>query len=233
MFNLRMTPSKAPLLALALAAASLTLGDAACANKSGGGGRSGKKSAYMKWYESPKSGAVEGNFIKIPSLGVSQEIPETRYVFKNCFEPPHTPENDEKWIPVIRCATSQQGGGDEFAQGGGESEEIAMTFYLAKKERPIDERAVSYYRNALREQGLKVEDISFNDNYFNKKGMYFKLQIVDENETPLREIVRFVFPYEDVLFIANMEYPFGDTRSVHRDWEAIMWYFNVTPPVTK
>ncbi|HRI07849.1 MAG TPA: hypothetical protein PKW35_08535 [Nannocystaceae bacterium] len=225
MSELRLTP-KTSLLALALA---VTAAAAGCGDKGGYGG--GKKSPMMKWLESPRNGTVEGNFIKIPSLGVSQEIPETRYVFKNCHEPVHSPEGDEKWVPVIRCSSTPPESGDDFSQGGsGDSDAIALTFYLAKKDRPIDERAVAYFRNELSEKGYTVEDISFNDSYFDKKGLYFKLQLVDENGTPTREIVRFMFPYEDVVFIANMDYPFGDSRSVHRDWESIMWYFKFTPP---
>ena len=226
MSKLSLTP-KTSLFALALAVAATS---AACGDKGGYGG--GKKSPMLKWLESPKSGTVEGNFIKIPSLGVVQEIPETRYVFKNCYEPSHSPEGPDKWVPVIRCSSAPQGsGGDDFAAGGsGESDTIALTFYLTKKDRPIDERAVAYFRNELREKGYKVEDISFNDSYFDKKGLYFKLQEVDAEETPTREIIRFMFPYDDVVFIAAMDYPFGDTRSVHRDWEAIMWYFKFTPP---
>jgi hypothetical protein len=28
------------------------------------------------------------------------------------------------------------------------------------------------------------------------------------------------------VFIAKMEYPFGETRSVDADWQAILWYFD-------
>mgnify|MGYP006921739875 CR=1 FL=1 len=38
---------------------------------------------------------------------------------------------------------------------------------------------------------------------------------------PTREIVQFMFPREDVVFIARMEYPFGETRSVDADWQAM------------
>lgn len=210
-----------PLLALALATAAAASG---CGDK--GGYKGGKKSAALKWLESPKNGAQEGNFLKIPSLGAQLEIPETRYVFKNCEEPTHAPEGPDKWVPVFRCS-SEGSGGDELGDGG---DQIAMTFYLAKKERPIDERSVAFFENELREKGYKIDDIAFNDSYHDKRGIYFKFQEVDENETPTREIVRFMFPYDDVVFIAAMEYPFGDSRSINTDWSAIMWYFKFQMP---
>ena len=42
------------------------------------------------------------------------------------------------------------------------------------------------------------------------------------------EIVQFMFTRaesQDVVFVARMEYPFGDTRSVTADWKSMMWYF--------
>jgi len=219
-----------PLLA---AAVILPLGLSGCGDKDGYKGKA--KSPARKWIDSPSSGSTDDKFIKIPSLGVTFEIPETRYVFKNCAEPSHSPEGPNDWIPLIRCATEDYGGGgdDDWEEGGSESESegIAMTFYIAPKDRPIDERAVAYFRTQYQQAGLTVNELSFNDDYHNKRGIYAELQVLDEESgNPVREIVQFTFPYKDVILIARMEYPFGDTRSVSTDWSAIMWYFNFEMP---
>ena len=39
-----------------------------------------------------------------------------------------------------------------------------------------------------------------------------------------------MFPREDVVFIAKMDYPFGETRSVDQDWQYIMWNFDFEAP---
>ena len=219
-------PAAAPSL-LVLALATAAMASAGCGDK--GGYRGGSKSPALKWLESPKSGSQEGNFLKIPSLGAQLELPETRYVFKECTEPSHSPEGPNKWVPVFRCASEgYSGGGDELAEDSGDA--VAMTFYLARKERPIDERSVAYWENELRGKGYVINEIAYNDSYHDKRGIYFKYQSVDENNTPVREIIEFMFPYQDVVFIAHMDYPFGDTRSVNTDWSAIMWYFNFTMP---
>ena len=57
-------------------------------------------------------------------------------------------------------------------------------------------------------------------------GIYAKLHVVEQGETaPTREIIRFMFPRKDVVFIAQMEYPFGETRSIDQDWKYILWNF--------
>ena len=94
----------------------------------------------------------------------------------------------------------------------------------------MDERAVSWMENQFKGAGLAVDRISFNENYHKKTGIYVKLHIVDGNGTPTREIVRFMFPREDVVFIAQMEYPYGDTRAVQQDWDYIMWNFDLVEP---
>lgn len=120
------------------------------------------------------------------------------------------------------------GDADLGASASSDAEPIAMTFYLAPKERPVDERAVSYFNNAYQEAGLKVEELAYNDDYFEKTGIFAKLQVVDESGNATREIQQFMFPYGDVLFIVRTEYPYGDSRAIQQDWKAIMPYFRVS-----
>lgn len=218
---------------LIAAAVALPLSLSACGDKDGYKGK--PKSPARKWIDSPQSGSADDKFIKIPSLGVTFEIPDTRYVFKNCHEPAHNPEPPNDWIPLVRCASEGFGGGDSDWEEGGsegsEAEAIAMTFYITPKERPIDERAVAYFRTQYQSAGLTVNELSYNDDYHNKRGIYAELQAPSEDSAnPATEIVQFMFPYKDVVLIARMEYPFGDTRSVSTDWSAIMWYFNFEMP---
>ncbi len=217
------------LLALALAVAA---GPVACGG-SGGSSRGGKKSEARKWIDNPSSGKREGNFIRIPQIGVEFEIPETLYVFKNCAESGHSAgEGPEKtWVPIIACSSTgvTSADGDLGASTGSEAEAIAMTFYIAPKERPVDERAVAFYNNSYQEAGLKVEDLAYNDDYFQKTGIFAKLQVMDEGgANAVREIQQFMFPYGDVLFIVRTEYPYGDNRAIPQDWKSIMPYFRVT-----
>ena len=199
---------------------------AGCGDK--GGYRGGKKSKARQWLDDPSSGEKSGNFIKFPQLDLVFEIPDTLYVFKNCDEVGHSPEGEEKWVPILACASAGAASADPDGVGEApsDSDAIALTFYLAPKPRPIDERAVAYYNNAYKEAGLKVEELAFNDDYFYKTGIYAKLQVMDESGTnAVREIQQFMWPVQDVVFIARMEYPYGDTRAVQQDWKAIMPYF--------
>lgn len=225
----RRSVQSSTLLALALAVAA---GPVACAG--GGGSRGGKKSEARKWLDNPSSGKREGNKILIPQIGVEFEIPETLYVFKSCDESGHSAgEGPEKnWVPVVSCASAgavSSGDADLGASASPDAEPIAMTFYLAPKDRPVDERAVAYFNNTYQEAGLKVEELAYNDDYFQKTGIFAKLQVMDESGTnAVREIQQFMFPYGDVLFIVRTEYPFGDTRAIQQDWKSIMPYFRVS-----
>lgn len=207
---------------------------AGCNNK----GKRGQ-SELSNWVDEPTKGSKDGNKIKVPGLGVEFELPETLYVFKSCGEASHTPDSfNREWIPVITCNSA---GDDVF--GGGESEDefatddaaedgaepIELTFYVTKKTRPIDERAVTWFEGQFKQAGLDVADISYQHEYHKKAGIYAKLHVMDGGE-PTREIVQFMFPREDVVFIARMEYPFGETRSVDADWQAILWYFDFAAP---
>lgn len=206
---------------------------AGCKNK----GKRGQ-SELANWIDSPTKGTKDGNAIKIPGLGVKMEMPETLYVFKNCGEASHTPDSfNREWIPVVVCNSS---GGDTFGDDEGEEDEFAaedaadegaepidLTFYVTKKTRPIDERAVTWFEGQFKQAGLEVADISYQHEYHKKAGIYAKLRVMDGAE-PTREIVQFMFPRQDVVFIARMEYPFGETRSVDADWQALLWYFDFT-----
>ena len=202
-----------------------------CGDKSGY--RGGKKTKAREWLDEPSSGEKVGNILKFPQIDLAFEIPDTLYVFKNCEEVAHSPEKhgSESWVPIVSCASSG-GSASSGPDGVGEAaasdtaEAIALNFYLAPKGRPVDERAVAYYNNAYKESGLKVEELAFNDDYFYKTGIYAKLQVMDESGTnAVREIQQFMWPVNDVVFIARMEYPYGDSRAIAQDWKAIMPYF--------
>ena len=206
---------------------------AGCNNK----GKRGQ-SELANWIDEPTKGNKDGNKIKVPGLGVEFELPETLYVFKSCGEASHTPDSfNREWIPVVTCNSSGDdvfGGdeGDEFAaDDAAESgaEPIELTFFVTKKSRPLDERAVTWFEGQFKQAGLAVADISYQHEYHKKAGIYAKLHVMDGGE-PTREIVQFMFPREDVVFIARMEYPFGETRSVDADWQAILWYFDFAAP---
>lgn len=203
--------------------------------------KSRDKSSAAEWIDSPSAGSKAGNIITIPGLGVKFEIPDTLYVFKSCGEAAHTPEGDHGWVPVVTCRSTS---GDAFGGGGeGEGEgddpfagedaeeasgveEISVTFYVTQKTRPLDERAVSWFENQFKQSGLGVDEISYQHEFQKKAGIYAKLHVVDSDGTaPEREIVQFMFPRRDVVFIARMEYPFGEKRSVDQDWKYILWNF--------
>lgn len=210
-----------------------------CALPLAGCDKKGKRgqSELANWVDEPTKGTKDGNKIKVPGLGVEFEQPETLYVFKSCGEASHTPDGsiNREWIPVITCNSAGDdvfGGGedseDEFAADDAAAdgaEPIDLTFYVTKKTRPIDERAVTWFEGQFKQAGLDVGDISYQHEYHKKAGIYAKLHVMDGGE-PTREIVQFMFPREDVVFIARMEYPFGETRSVDADWQAILWYFD-------
>ena len=217
-------------LSLAVAAGSVASSTGCGSSKSQ---RKGKPSVARQWIDSPSSGQREGNIIKIPPIGLEFEIPDTLYVFKNCDESTHgTSDSPEKtWVAVVSCSSVGFTSEDEDlgASTSDESEMISFTFYLAPKERPVDERAVAYYRNVYEQAGLSVEDLSFNDDYFDKTGIFAKLQIMDEEGiSAVREVQQFMFPYGDVLYIARTEYPYGDSRAIQQDWKSIMPYFRVS-----
>lgn len=192
-----------------------------------------KGSEAMAWIDSPTSGTKTNNGFSFPALGVEFEYPETLYVFRNCGEASHS-KNENSWVGVISCSsdgTVEEGdedpfAEDEYAEGG--AEPIDMTFYVTKKGRPLDERAVTWFRSQYEQAGLDVDEISYQGDYQKKTGIYAKLHTIDASTgTPVREIVQFMFPKDDVVFVAKMEYPFGETRSVDADWKYLLWNFNL------
>jgi hypothetical protein len=217
---------------LALAAA-LVVGGAGCKGEGKG------KSEASAWIDSPTSATKTGEKLVFTQLGVQFERPTTLYVFRNCGEASHSMDGALQWVPVITCSS----GGDSFGGGGEDEEEadpfaeeeaaedgaepIDLTFYVTRKTRPLDERAVSWFENQYKQQGLGVDEISFQHDYNKKQGLFFKLHVVDAStNTPTREIIQFMFPRDDVVFIARMEYPFGESRSVDADWNRLLWNFD-------
>ena len=200
------------------------------------------KSSAAAWIDSPSTGSKTGNIITIPQLGVKFEIPDTLYVFKSCGEAAHTPDGDHGWVPVVTCRSTAgetfggegEGEGDdpfagEDAEEASGVEEISVTFYVTQKTRPLDERAVSWFENQFKQAGLGVDEISYQHEFQKKAGIFAKLHVIDSDGTaPEREIVQFMFPRRDVVFIARMEYPFGEKRSVDQDWKYILWNFEFT-----
>lgn len=205
-----------------------------------------KKSGAAEWLEHPTAGKTEGRKITFEQLGVKFETPDTLYVYKKCGEASHAPEGEHGWVPIVVCHSvgdgevfggggedgeEEEGGGDVF--GGSDEdlgadpgvEDINITFYVTKKSRPLDERAVQWFESQYKQAGLSVDEISFQHDFQKKSGIYAKLHVTD-GSTPTREIIQFMFPRNDVVFIARMEYPFGDKRSIEQDWKYILWNFD-------
>lgn len=216
---------------LVLAAALAVVGAGCKGNGKGG------KSEAAAWIESPSSATKNGEKLVFSQLGVQFERPTTLYVFKNCGEASHSMDGALQWVPVVTCTSSSAdafGSDEEEADPFAEeeaaeegAEPIDLTFYVTNKTRPLDERAVSWFENQYKQQGLDVDEISFQHDYNKKQGLFFKLHVVDAStNTPTREIIQFMFPRDDVVFIARMEYPFGESRSVDADWNRLLWNFD-------
>ncbi|MEM6289961.1 MAG: hypothetical protein AAGA54_01810 [Myxococcota bacterium] len=222
-------------LGVFVVAGACLLGANACKN-----GTTKGSSEAAAWIDSPTSGSKSGSVLKFAQLGVEFEVPDTLYVFRDCGEASHTPDSSTKWIPIVTCRSGSSGDfefgdadeeEDPFAEEEYEDESgaeaIDMTFYVTKKTRPLDERSVTWFENKYKQAGLDVDEIAYQSDYQKKAGIYTKLHIVDDaTGNPTREIIQFMFPREDVVFVARMEYPFGDTRSVDKDWQYILWNFN-------
>lgn len=196
-------------------------------------GREGKASKMARWLEDPT------NAKKLPDgkwywedLGVTFEVPDTLYVFKECTELAHASEGDAGWIPVMECHTvGDSSDVDEFgAEESSGAEPIALKIYATKKTRPLDERTVTWFENQYKQAGFRVDEISYQHSFQNKPGIYAKLHVMDTStDTPTREILQFMFPKQDIVFIARTEYPFGDTRAIEADWKYILWNFETHP----
>lgn len=246
-----MFKSKLSLIALSLVLAS-TASITAC--KKDGGARKGK-SERLRWVDKPTSGTAKenGKVLEIPGVGVTFHVPDVLYVYRKCEEPAHAPEGPDKdWIPVVRCSFSEgpvnsdseeqedepeedwdseeEEGESEGVIGAGTTD---MTIYIAdKSDMIISERSVESFRNQYQNAGFKVIDIGYHDEYMNKpgrRGIELTVQTIDsETGYPDREIRRFMFPKDDVVFIAHVDYAYGADRSgIDSDWGRILWGFQL------
>lgn len=233
----RTTMFKAKFTRILLSALFLTSAASLTACKKNGGG-SKKKSERLRWVERPTTGSANesGKIIKIPQLAVTFHTPDVLYVYKECAEAIHTPDGPEKtWIPVITC-TSPFGDDDEEDWESDEEDEeygAELTIYAVPKEGMlISERATTSYETQYRSAGFDVDEIQYFDEYLSKpgrRGIEILVHTLDsETGYPEREIRRFLFPVGDVVFIAHIDYPYGDDRSgINSDWERILWNFQL------
>ena len=196
-------------------------------NKSSGGGGSKKASDRLKWVQKPTSGKQSGKIIKIPGLQVTFEQPEVLYVYKECSEAAHSDQTDEGWVPVITCMSTY--GGDELDD---ERADVALTIYAGEKKTIINERGVAILKAEYVQQGYKVDEIIYIEDYQGKRGrrgIQSVLHVMDaDGKYPEREIQRFRFPVGDIVFVAQVDYPYGDDRSgIESDWQRILWNFQL------
>lgn len=242
-----MFKSKLSLVALSLILAS-TASITAC-KKSGG---SKGKSDRLRWVAKPIDGTAEdnGKLIKIPGIDIMFYVPDVLYVYRKCEEPAHTPDGaEQEWIPVIRCSVSDGPMGEDSEaeaepeedwdseeddeESSGSAATTDMTIYVTdKSDQIINERSVESYRLQYQNAGFKVVDIGYHDEYMAKpgrRGIEAIVQTIDsETGYPDREIRRFMFPVNDVVFIAHIDYAYGDDRSgIDSDWQRILWGFQL------
>lgn len=201
---------------------------------SSGGASSGPKSPRAQWVDSPSSGQSADKQVKIPALAVSFEIPDVLYVFRDCGEASHSPSGpDNDWIPVISCEGSGgSGNSDDFDDEGGSGSDRHLTIYVAHKKQAINERTVETMRADFERAGVKVSEIAYHENYVdkeNRRGIEAKLQhFGGDSNYPTSETLRFTFAADDVVFIAETEYPFGtDVSGIVSDWQRILWSFQL------
>ena len=204
------------------------------------GGASGKKSERLKWVNRPTNGTSEdgGKLIKIPDLGVDFYVPDVLYVYKDCKEASHTPEGpDKEWIPVVRCQSVEGGGSEESSdEWDSEDEEEGdgtrvLTIYATEKgDMLISERSTASFKLQYEQAGFVVDSLNYFDEYLAKPGRR-GIEVIAHTEDkstgyPVREIRRFMFPKEDVVFIVHVDYEYGADRSgINSDWERIVWSF--------
>ena len=102
---------------------------------------------------------------------------------------------------------------------------LKLRFYdLIQKINNSDQREVA---RLYAIEGYEVRELSFNDDYHDKRGIYTELLAPGDEDagTGQTEIVQFMFtrPWStDVVYVARMEYPFGDTRSTIADTRAAL-----------
>jgi hypothetical protein len=230
------------LTSILLSAIVATAGFSLTACKKDGGG-SGKKSERLRWVNRPTSGTAEdgGKLIKIPDLAVDFYVPDVLYVYKDCKEASHTPEGpDKEWIPIVRCQSVEAGGGESESEDEWDSEETeegdtdvsrVLTIYVAEKgDTLISERSTASHQLEYEQAGFVVDSLNYFDEYLAKpgrRGIEVIAHTVDKSTGyPLREIRRFTFPKDDVIFIVHVDYEYGADRSgINSDWERIVWSF--------
>jgi len=199
---------------------------AAGCDKNGSGSR--KKDFRAAWVKKPSKGVTKGKVIELADLGVTFHTPDTLYVYKQCGEASHSPDStDSDWIPVIRCTEADNPDEDELAE---DTETLTLTIYVAPKTTIINERAVATFEEKYREMGYQVETVDYYDEYMNKpgrRGILSEYHTMDKSSGyPDREVRRFLFPKGDVIFIASVDFPYGDDRSgINADWQRILWNF--------
>jgi hypothetical protein len=225
-------PKASRIAILGLIAAGLTTGAIACDKSGGGGGSGGRKSPRAKWVDTPKSGKTTGTRTTIPGIDVIFMKPEVLYVYKECGEASHVADGPDKgWVPVIRCESSV-GAGEEVDEFADEDESVSLTIYATHKDTVINERTVETFRSRYQQAGFVIDEIVYQEEYLSKpgrRGIYSKVHKVDSDGYPVREVQRFMFPKDDVVFIAHVDYPYGDDRSgIMNDWERILWNFEYT-----
>lgn len=235
-----MSTSKLTSIVLSAFFATAWLGMTAC-DKSGSNSPGSKKgkSDRLRWVAKPVSGTSEndGKIIRIPGIAVDFYRPDTLYVYKECAEAVHTPEGPDKaWIPLIRCTSpfageAEQDDFDDDDDDSSSSDAATLTIFVTERaDMIINERATASLTNKYEQEGYKVESINYFDEYMSKagrRGIEILVQTINtSNGYPDREIRRFIFPKDDVVFIAHIDYPYGDDRSgINRDWERILWSF--------
>jgi hypothetical protein len=210
------------------------------------GGGSNKKSERLKWVNRPTAGTAEdgGKLIKIPGLAVDFYVPDVLYVYKDCKEASHTPEGpDKEWIPVIRCQSVETTAEGESESDEWDSESEAdeeedtsrvLTVYATEKgDMLISERSTASYKLQYEQAGFVVDSLNYFDDYMTKpgrRGIEVVAHTVDKGTGyPLREIKRFMFPKDDVVFIIHVDYEYGAERSgINNDWERVVWNFQFT-----
>jgi hypothetical protein len=205
-------------------------------------GSSKGKSDRLRWVNRPTSGTSEqeGKLIKIPGLAIDFYVPDVLYVYKDCQEASHSPEGpDQKWIPVIRCTSVEAGGGDSESEDSWDSESEdeeedvsrVLTIYAAEKgDTLISERSTASHQLEYEQAGFVVDSLNYFDEYMAKpgrRGIEVVAHTVDKGTGyPVRELRRFIFPKDDVMFIIHVDYEYGADRSgINSDWERIVWSF--------
>lgn len=235
-----MSTPKLTTIILSAFVASTCVGMTAC--KKGGGSSKGK-SERLRWVNKPVTGTAEdeGKLIKIPGIAIDFYTPDVLYVYKSCAEASHSPEGPEdKWIPVIRCTSPFESSSDDSDSWDSESDDDddyggskQMTIYAAEKgSMLINERSTVSLKTEYEQAGFQVQSINYFDDYLTKpgrRGIEIIAQTVDSSTGyPDREIRRFIFPKDDVLFIFHVDYAYGDDRSgINSDWERIVWNFQL------